>query len=207
MKLKGFNHMNHSLLSGVTPENNSMSANFPNRDAYQLNQGLFNSMESYRKDLKFNARRLIGPRMRERFDSSDLVQETLLVTVSKLSEVVGKPEKIVFKWMMGVMRNRLMHHAREIHNHATFNELKTDTPDPKTPEQSSALFHEEIRARVMGNLQKMSTLEQTVFHLRYQEELSLYEISQRTGKTEAAVRGLLFRVVMKLRHNLGEEIN
>ena len=164
------------------------------------------TMESHRKNLKFSARRMIGPKLRERLDSSDLVQETLLVTVSKISEVVGKPEKVVFRWMIGVMKHRLQHHARSMHNHGPFNELKFDTPDTRDTDQSARLVDDELRTRVVESLRTMSTLEQEIFHMRYQEELPLHEICRRTCKTEASVRGLLFRTVVKLRAKLGEAI-
>ena len=87
------------------------------------------SIGTYRDELKSSARRMIGPRMRERLDSSDLVQETLLVSVTKLSDIVGKPQKVVFQWMIGVMKHRVQHHAREIYNHGTFDQLKFGSSD------------------------------------------------------------------------------
>lgn len=206
MKLKGFHRMNQSLLPDFRPADHACSTAFAGQVEVSPDECFAGVMESYRKDLKYKARRLIGPKMRERFDSSDLVQETLLVTVSKISEVIGKPEKVVFKWMLGVMRNRLMHHARDIHNHASFNELKFDTPDTRCADQSASLLDDELRARVMASLRTMSPLDQEIFQMRYQEELPLHEICRRTGKTEASVRGHLFRTVVKLRNNLGEAI-
>jgi RNA polymerase sigma factor (sigma-70 family) len=206
MKLKGFPRMNQSLMPEITPDQNVVATGDLECGHSPPDDRLADSMQMYRKDLKYKARRLIGPRMRERFDSSDLVQETLLITVSKISEVIGKPEKVVFKWMLGVMRNRLMHHARDIHNHASFNELKFDTPDTRCADQSAGLLGDELRCRVMACLNTMSTLDQQIFQMRYQEELPLDEICRRTGKTEASVRGHLFRTVVKLRNNLGEAI-
>lgn len=164
------------------------------------------SIGSYRDDLKSSARRMIGPRMRERLDSSDLVQETLLVTVSKLSDIIGKPQKVVFQWMIGVMKHRVQHHAREMYNHGTFDQLKYDTRDPKPHDHSASMLHDELRQRVLSKLSEMSAIEHDVFRMRYYEELPLSEICKRTGRTESSVRGLLFRTVCKLRFNLGESI-
>ena len=164
------------------------------------------SIGTYRDDLKSSARRMIGPRMRERLDSSDLVQETLLVSVTKLSDIVGKPQKVVFQWMIGVMKHRVQHHAREIYNHGTFDQPKFDTPDPRSHDHSVSLLHDELRQRVMNKLTEMSAIEHDVFRMRYYDELSLSEICKRTGRTESSVRGLLFRTVCKLRFTLGESI-
>ena len=187
----------HSAYLTVTDKPLQEAANLSDMDV---------SIESYRDDLKSSARRMIGPRMRERLDSSDLVQETLLVTVSKLSDIVGKPQKVVFQWMLGVMKHRVQHHAREIYNHGTFDQLNYDTRDPRSYDHSASLLHDELRQRVLSKLTEMSTIEHDVFRMRYDDELPLSEICKRTGRTESSVRGLLFRTVCKLRFNLGESI-
>lgn len=155
-----------------------------------------------RANLKLSARRMIGNRIRERIDSSDLVQETLLVTVSKFSDILDKPYSMIYFWMLGVMKHRIQHHARDIHNHGIPNPLSPMICDLKTEEMSGDLVLAELRSCLIEKLNEMTAIEKEIFQMRYFESLTLHEICQNTGKSEPAVRGILYRTMLKLKHSL-----
>jgi DNA-directed RNA polymerase specialized sigma24 family protein len=71
-------------------------------------------IRSLRKTLKANARSYLHRSIRDRVDSSDLVQHALFEMLKNLSQLVGKPKKVVFGWMMAVMKNNAMNTARRI---------------------------------------------------------------------------------------------
>lgn len=155
-----------------------------------------------RDSLKASARRMIGSRMRERMDSSDLVQDTLLVTVSKFAEILEKPQSVIYYWMLGVMKHRVQHLAREMNNHASTNPLSPLLADSKSEEVSTEMLYDELRACLIQKLDDMTSIEKTIFQMRYFESMSLEEICQETGKSEPAVRGILYRTLLKIKHSM-----
>lgn len=160
-----------------------------------------------REELKKNASRLIGARVRQELDSSDLVQETLLVTVSKLSDLLSKPQSVVFSWMIGVMKHQVQHHVRDLQTHGVTDSLKTPCMDIHTRDCSTQMIFEELRNSLMTELEMMTPCEKQVFQLRYLDSKSLAEISSITGKTEPAVRGLLYRTLMKVKKSLNRIVD
>lgn len=145
---------------------------------------------------------MIGSRMRERMDSSDLVQDTLLVTVSKFSEILEKPQSVVYYWMLGVMKHRVLHLAREMNSHASTNPLSPLLADLKSEEISTEMLYDELRACLVQKLDDMTEIEKTIFQMRYFESMSLEEICLKTGKSEPAVRGILYRTLLKIKHSM-----
>lgn len=67
-----------------------------------------------RERLRYMARRWMSPKLRRQIDSSDLIQETLLITFSKLSQLLGRPKREIYTWMIVVLRNRLLNHTKKL---------------------------------------------------------------------------------------------
>src|SRR6516162_253224 len=64
--------------------------------------------ERYRDLLCVLARQIqMDPRLRRRFDSSDLVQETLLKATQNLEQFHGGTEAELVRWLQGIMANAL----------------------------------------------------------------------------------------------------
>ena len=64
--------------------------------------------ERYRDLLSVLARQIqLDPRLRRRFDASDLVQETLLKATQNLEQFRGGTEGELVKWLQGIMENAL----------------------------------------------------------------------------------------------------
>src|SRR5262249_50942568 len=72
--------------------------------------------ERYRDLLCVLARQIeMDPRLRRRFDASDLVQETLLKATPNLNQVRGGTEAELVNWLRGILENALtdaIRHAR-----------------------------------------------------------------------------------------------
>src|SRR6516165_12597217 len=64
--------------------------------------------EHYRDLLCVLARQIqMDPRLRRRFDASDLVQETLLKATQNLEQFRGGTEAELVRWLQGIMANAL----------------------------------------------------------------------------------------------------
>ena len=68
-------------------------------------------LSSFRERLKTQARRWMGPKLRTRVQSSDLIQETFVYTISRLSQLLGRPNSEIYRWMISVLKYRLLHHV------------------------------------------------------------------------------------------------
>jgi RNA polymerase sigma-70 factor (ECF subfamily) len=70
--------------------------------------------ERYRDLLCVLARQIqMGPRLRRRFDASDLAQETLLKATRNLEQFRGGTEAEFVKWLQEIMQNALADAIRQ----------------------------------------------------------------------------------------------
>src|SRR5713226_5208632 len=71
-------------------------------------------LERYRPLLRLRARQLhLDPRLKRRFDSSDLVQETLLKAHKNLHQFRGTTEAELVKWLQEILANALADQVRK----------------------------------------------------------------------------------------------
>ena len=56
---------------------------------------------------------MLGPKLRRVVNSSDLIQDTLLVAIQRLSLLRGLPPAQVFTWLIQTMQFKLMHLVRD----------------------------------------------------------------------------------------------
>jgi RNA polymerase sigma-70 factor (ECF subfamily) len=72
--------------------------------------------ERYRDLLCILARQIqMDPRLRRRFDSSDLVQETLLKATQNLEQFQGGTEAELVQWLQEIMQHALVDALRKAH--------------------------------------------------------------------------------------------
>src|SRR5260370_39991800 len=70
-------------------------------------------LERYRALLRLRARQLhFDPRLKRRFDSSDLVQETLLKAHKNLHQFRGQTEAELVKWLQEILAHVLADQGR-----------------------------------------------------------------------------------------------
>lgn len=164
-------------------------------------------MLSCRGFLKKNARSMLGKHLRMQVGSSDLVQETLMVTVMNLSAMIGRPKRAVFHWMVSVMRHRILKHARDekliqekLNRIARSEAVELVDPDRK-------LIDAELKGMILEKLQELESLSRRMFELRYFEGYELDQIAAETGRSKSAVRGNLYRTLGKIRDQLKDDIS
>ena len=161
-------------------------------------------MLNVRKDLKKNARKMLGKKLRTTMclGSSDLVQETLMVTVMNLASVIGRPKRAVYFWMISVMRHRVLKHARRLKIRERECEHGARWLATWDSDLETGLINAELKQLIKDKLTGMDALSSRMFELRYFEDRQLHEIAELVGISKDSVRSNLYRTLVKIRQEL-----
>jgi RNA polymerase sigma-70 factor (ECF subfamily) len=175
--------------------------------------------ERYRDLLCMLARQIeLDPRLRRRFDASDVVQETLLKATQNLDQFSGGTEAELVKWLQEIMKNALadaMRQARaQKRNVAQEQALELVANDSSARLQnwlvapdsspSQRLERAEELLRVAAAMAKLPEDQRDVIMLRDSLDTPVRTIAELLGRTEKAVAGLLLRGRRRLRELLQE---
>jgi RNA polymerase sigma-70 factor (ECF subfamily) len=175
--------------------------------------------ERYRDLLCVLARQIqMDPRLRRRFDSSDLVQETLLRATQNREQFRGGTEAELVKWLQGIMANALTDairkaraQKRDVAQEEVLAAVVNDSsarlqnwlvaPD-SSPSQRAE--REEQLLRLAAALARLPEDQRDVVILRDSLDTPIRAIAEQLGRSEKAVAGLLVRGRRKLREILQE---
>jgi RNA polymerase sigma-70 factor (ECF subfamily) len=174
--------------------------------------------ERYRDLLCVLARQIqLDPRLRRRFDASDLVQEALLKATQNLGQFRGGTEAELVKWLQEILQNALADAVRRARAQkrdvaqeealAVVNDSSARlrnwlaAPDSSPSERAQ---REEQLLRVAAALARLPEDQRDVVILRDSLDTPVRAIAEQLGRTEKAVAGLLLRGRRKLRDLLGE---
>jgi RNA polymerase sigma-70 factor (ECF subfamily) len=175
--------------------------------------------ERYRDLLCMLARQIqLDPRLRRRFDTSDLVQETLLKATENLEQFRGGTEAELVKWLEEILQNALADairraraQKRDVAREEALAVVVNDSsirlrnwlasPD-SSPSQRAQ--REEQLLHVAAALAKLPEDQRDVIILRDSLDTPIRAIAEQLGRTEKAIAGLLLRGRRKLRDLLQE---
>jgi RNA polymerase sigma-70 factor (ECF subfamily) len=175
--------------------------------------------ERYRDLLCVLARQIqLDPRLRRRFDSSDLVQETLLKATQNLEQFRGGTEAELVRWLQGIMENALADavrkaraQKRDVAQEEVLAVVVNDSsarlrnwlvaPD-SSPSQRAQ--REEQLLRLAAALARLPQDQRDVVILRDSLDTPIRTIAEQLGRSEKAIAGLLLRGRRKLRELLRE---
>jgi RNA polymerase sigma-70 factor (ECF subfamily) len=175
--------------------------------------------ERYRDLLGMLARQIqLDPRLRRRFDASDLVQETLLKATQNLEQFHGGTEAELVKWLQEILQNaftdvvrRARAQKRDVAQEQAFAAAVNDSsarlqnwlvaPD-SSPSQRAQ--REEQLLHLAAALAQLPEDQRDVVILRDSLDTPIRAIAEQLGRTEKAVAGLLLRGRRKLRDLLQE---
>lgn len=160
-------------------------------------------MFRYRGALKKSARTMLGQDLRRRIDSSDLVQETLMVTVMNLAQIIGRPKRAIYQWMISVMRFRVLNHARSLRMEDQGGWMSKRTAGDASPQDR--LIQDELKNLVLEELKTHDPESVALFRLRYFDGLGIAEIARRQQMTEPTVRGKIYRTLERIRDKLKDK--
>lgn len=161
----------------------------------------------------------LDPRLRGRFDPSDVLQDAYFEASARLGEYVREPKLPFFLWMRqmtGHFLGRLHrdHLGRQCRDAAREVPLdRIDTPDASSAALAGLLVgregrpselavQAERRRRVRELLEGMQRLDREVLALRHFEQLSRAEAAAVLGISEAAVAKRYLRALERLRESM-----
>ncbi len=162
----------------------------------------------YRPLLRLHVRQLqLGRLYRARFDSSDVVQESLLRAVKKLEQARGRTEAELVGWLRKIVANTLVdlvrEHGADMRDPALERTLCDAASDGETPlaaylaatdpGPSTLAARKEELLRLACALDRLPEAERDAVIAHYILELPLAETAARLGRTAKGVGGLLFR--------------
>lgn len=178
----------------------------------------------YRNYLRMVVRTGLGPRLRERVELSDVVQEALVEVVRQFPQFTGQNEAALVGWMRKLVGQKLADLGR-YHNRAKrvgdANALALDAPwdSPGTSDQagggrlldvlslsqtspSEAASRRELIVLLADALQALPEQEAEVLWLYHADNLSFETIGERLGLTRKIVRAVWARGLRSLKRQI-----
>jgi RNA polymerase sigma-70 factor (ECF subfamily) len=174
------------------------------------------SLEEFRNYLCFLARIQIAPldcQLRAKLEASDIVQEVLLKAHAAREQLTARDDGATAAWLRRILANTLVDAIRRLHSgmRNVDLELSLESQLEQSSVRLEALLaapasseeeretHETQLLRLAGALGELPSDQRTAIELMHLHDCSVADISERMGKTPAAVGGLLRRGMKKLR--------
>jgi RNA polymerase sigma-70 factor (ECF subfamily) len=176
-------------------------------------------LERHRDYLRLLARLHLDPRLRGKFDPSDAVQQTLLKAHQAQGQFRGSGDAELAAWLRRILANTLADALREfgrdkrdVAREQSLEQALNDSQaslqallgSPPSSPSEQAVRHEEL-LHLARALEQIPEDQRLVIELHHFQDRSVAEVAAQTGRTEAAVAGLLRRGVRKLRELLHAE--
>jgi RNA polymerase sigma-70 factor (ECF subfamily) len=177
-------------------------------------------LERCRPLLRLQVRQMeLDPRLRRRFDSSDLIQETFLRAHAHRADFRGGTDAELVKWLQKILAHVLTDEVRKAHAQKCDVGLEQSL-DAALADSSARLGqylassqaspshqaerHEQL-LRLAAAIDRLPADQQDVVIQRDLQGASVSQIAERMGRSEKAVAGLLSRARSRLRELLEEE--
>jgi RNA polymerase sigma-70 factor (ECF subfamily) len=175
-------------------------------------------LERCRPYLHLLARLQLDGRLRSKLDASDVVQQTLLRAHQNLQQFRGRDDAELRGWLRQILANALAEAAR--HFGTEGRDVARERPLDAGLDQSAArleawvaaeqpspsqyVSREEQLLRMAAALAELPEDQRRAVELHHLQGLPVAEVGERIGRTRAAVVGLLFRGLKRLRQLLAD---
>jgi len=152
----------------------------------------------------------LGPDLRSRLESRDVLQATLLKSFEHLREFEGENGTSLMAWLARIAEHEIRDRADHLHRQRRDAAREVPLDDvlvagsADVPSALSQVILDERALRLERALEMLSPSHREVILLRSFEERSFGEIGQRVGRTEDACRMLFARAMAALTLALGE---
>jgi len=181
-------------------------------------EGSSPSLDHYREYLLLLAGMQLGQRLRGKLDASDLVQETLLEAHEQWERFRGRSEAERAAWLRQILAHNLADAVR--HYSAAARDVGLERSLEQSLEDSSARIEVwiggvgtapqeqvergELLLRLAEALPRLPEDQRQAVDLKHRQGRSVADICRQTGRSEAAVAGLLRRGLKRLRELMAE---
>jgi RNA polymerase sigma-70 factor (ECF subfamily) len=177
-------------------------------------------LERCRSLLRLQVRLMeFDPRLRRRFDSSDLIQETLLRAHANRAGFRGGTDAELVKWLQEILAHVVRDEVRKAHARkcdvgleqsldAALADSSARLGQYLAASQASPILQAERQEQVLrlaAAIDRLPADQQDVVIQRDLQGASVSQIAERMGRSEKAVAGLLSRARSRLRELLEEE--
>jgi RNA polymerase sigma-70 factor (ECF subfamily) len=175
-------------------------------------------LEGYRDYLRLLARTQLGPRLQAKLDASDVAQQAILQAHEARRQFRGTTEVEKLAWLRAILANVLATAARQFEARARdvgrerslAGDLELSSSrleclfaaDQTSPSQRAVRCEEFLR--LAAALTRLPEDQRQVVELHHLKGLAVADAAAQMGRTPAAVVGLLFRGLKKLRQLLRE---
>jgi RNA polymerase sigma-70 factor (ECF subfamily) len=195
-----------STPSSNSPRSEPLAAEAGARDVF------WELAERYRPYLKGIVGRLIGDRLSDKVDASDVVQQSLLAAFRQSGQFHGHSPEEWQAWLVAIVRNeslsmlRYWHQEmRDIDRERALAAASSGGFQPaaggSSPSQQAA--RREQGTRLLAAIDRLPPDHRQVITLRNLEDLPYEAVAARMGRSEEAVRQLWVRAIERLRQELG----
>jgi RNA polymerase sigma-70 factor (ECF subfamily) len=171
------------------------------------------SLEHYQAYLLLLARVKLDPRLRDKLDASDIVQQTLLEAYQQRDGFHGRSEAELTAWLRQILAHNLadalrgfLRAKRDMARERSLEEALTNSSlrlaswlaaEQSSPSQQ-AIRHEDA-VHLADALARLPEAQREALVLQHWHGWSLAEIGQDLGRSPAAVAGLIKRGLKQLR--------
>lgn len=173
-------------------------------------------LNRFRPYLNVIAQRMLDDRLQGRMDSADVVQTTYLEASRDFPQFRGESVESLLAWLANILRNNvatahqehLVTQKRSARKEVVLRVASesggsslgmADLIPSESSSPSQRLMRDEAAVVLASCLDKIPETQREAIRMRYLEGMSLKSISDRTGKSEMAVAGLLKRGLRALR--------
>ena len=174
-------------------------------------------LEAFRAYLLLLARVQLDPRLQGRLAPSDLVQQTLLKAHQNWDRCRGATDAQRAAWLRAILAHELADAGRKIDRRGEDRRrsleaalerssvrlegwLASDSTSP-----SGRVVRQEQLLRLAEALARLPEDQRAALELHHLQGLAVQEVSRRTGRSTAAIAGLLRRGLESLRELLGDD--
>jgi RNA polymerase sigma-70 factor (ECF subfamily) len=175
----------------------------------------------HRERLIRMARVRLDPRLRDRVDASDVIQEASLEAWQRLDEYLRDPQVSLFVWLrfltaqkvVALHRKHLGAQRRDVRLEVRMSGRHPPSAKPEGPARQltgestpplAAISREERRVRLLSAFDSLEPLDREVITLRDFEQLSNVETAELLGLEQSAASKRHVRALKRLRNILGE---
>jgi RNA polymerase sigma-70 factor (ECF subfamily) len=145
----------------------------------------------------------LGRELRSKLESRDILQATLLKSLTHLHELEGEEQASLMAWLARIaeheIRDRADYHQRQRRDAAREVAIEEDSPIAAAARSAlSQVILDEQARQLEAALETLTPAHRDVILLRKFEELTFPEIAKRLGRSEDACRMLFARAMTSL---------
>lgn len=169
---------------------------------YELIETLY---EQHYDELVLSCRGWIGYHSELMPFVEECVQDTFKIALARYQTLITHPDSM--GWLLCTCYNRLRNIKHTYYGRATKHAFSADeemSPELMDPHDSLVAFEEdEVYHDLVGRVYELLLdSEKEVFNKYFLENASLVDVSNRVGKTESAVKSMVYRMRRRLEKNM-----